>query len=78
MGDSFTSAKVLASHDGKATLVQSGNILAATFHPELSDDPTVHRHFLSMFSDPAADTCREQLEACVKCLADEAGRLRVC
>lgn len=41
MGDSFTSGKVLASHDGKATLVQSGNILAATFHPELSDESNI-------------------------------------
>jgi glutamine amidotransferase PdxT len=23
-------------------------LLAATFHPELTDDPTVHQHFLSM------------------------------
>jgi 5'-phosphate synthase pdxT subunit len=48
--------QVLARHDGKATLVQSGNILAATFHPELAGDPTVHRHFLSMIAAPAAHT----------------------
>jgi hypothetical protein len=44
--------EVLASYDGNATLVQSRNILAATFHPELSDDATVHRHFLSMIARP--------------------------
>jgi pyridoxal 5'-phosphate synthase pdxT subunit len=27
-------------------LVEQGNILAATFHPELTDDETVHRYFL--------------------------------
>jgi pyridoxal 5'-phosphate synthase pdxT subunit len=39
---------VLARHDGKPALVQKGNLLAATFHPELTDDPTVHQHFLSL------------------------------
>ncbi len=39
---------VLASHEGKPALVQQENILAATFHPELTDDSTVHQHFLSM------------------------------
>ena len=27
-------------------LVEQGNILAGTFHPELTDDQTVHRYFL--------------------------------
>jgi pyridoxal 5'-phosphate synthase pdxT subunit len=40
--------EVLATHDHHPTLVQNGNILAGTFHPELTDDPTVHKHFLSM------------------------------
>jgi 5'-phosphate synthase pdxT subunit len=39
---------VLASHEGKPALVQRENILAATFHPELTEDSTVHQHFLSM------------------------------
>jgi 5'-phosphate synthase pdxT subunit len=50
-----TSVEVLASYDGNATLVQSRNILAATFHPELSDDATVHRHFLSMIARPVLE-----------------------
>jgi glutamine amidotransferase PdxT len=29
-------------------LVQKANVLAATFHPELTSDPAVHRHFLNM------------------------------
>jgi 5'-phosphate synthase pdxT subunit len=46
--------RVLATQDHHPTLVQSGNILAATFHPELTDDPTVHKHFLSMVAAPVA------------------------
>ena len=38
----------LATRDGSPTLVQQGNILAATFHPELSEDTRVHQHFLEM------------------------------
>jgi 5'-phosphate synthase pdxT subunit len=40
--------EVLAEYAGKPTLVQKGRILAATFHPELTDDTTVHDHFLKM------------------------------
>ena len=39
---------VLARHEGKPALVEKGNVLAATFHPELTDDSTVHEHFLEM------------------------------
>ncbi|HUI51216.1 MAG TPA: pyridoxal 5'-phosphate synthase glutaminase subunit PdxT [Terriglobales bacterium] len=39
---------VLAEHEGKPALVEKGNVLAATFHPELTDDPTIHEHFLAM------------------------------
>ena len=44
---------VLATLDGSPTLVQKGHLLAATFHPELTDDPTVHQHFLSLVSNHA-------------------------
>jgi len=39
---------VLAEYAGKPALVQRDNILAATFHPELTDDTTVHEHFLGL------------------------------
>jgi 5'-phosphate synthase pdxT subunit len=39
---------VLAEYAGKPALVQRDNILAATFHPELTDDTTVHQHFLGL------------------------------
>jgi glutamine amidotransferase PdxT len=35
-------------------LVQKGRIMASTFHPELSDDPTVHQHFLTLASSSNA------------------------
>jgi pyridoxal 5'-phosphate synthase pdxT subunit len=40
--------KVLAKLDGNPTLVQKDKVLAATFHPELTSDTTVHRHFLKL------------------------------
>jgi len=42
--------KILAEYAGKPVLVQAKNLLAATFHPELTADPTVHAHFLQMVS----------------------------
>jgi len=40
--------KVLAEYAGKPALVERENIMAATFHPELTEDTTVHAHFLSL------------------------------
>jgi len=40
--------EVLAKDAAHPVLVQQGRILAATFHPELTNDPTVHRHFVEM------------------------------
>ena len=40
--------KILAEYAGKPALVQRENILAATFHPELTEDTTVHEHFLRL------------------------------
>ena len=38
--------RVLGRSDGLPVLVEQGHILAATFHPELTDDATIHRYFL--------------------------------
>jgi len=46
--------KVLAKFEGKPTLVQKGHILAATFHPELTGDTTVHAYFLKLASNGSA------------------------
>ena len=40
--------RVLAEFEGKPALVEQGHILAATFHPELTADTTVHEHFLQL------------------------------
>jgi len=40
--------EVLAEYAGKPALVQKGRIMAATFHPELTNDTTVHQHFLNL------------------------------
>jgi 5'-phosphate synthase pdxT subunit len=40
--------EVLANRDGDPVLVRSGHMLAATFHPELSDDRRVHQLFLDL------------------------------
>jgi len=39
--------KILGRAEGLPVLVEQANLLAATFHPELTDDPTIHRHFLA-------------------------------
>ncbi|HUL16449.1 MAG TPA: pyridoxal 5'-phosphate synthase glutaminase subunit PdxT [Terriglobales bacterium] len=40
--------EVLAEFGGNPVLVQNGNIMAATFHPELTSDSTVHGRFLAL------------------------------
>lgn len=40
--------EVLAERDGFPVLVEQGNVMAATFHPELSEDRRVHRRFVDL------------------------------
>lgn len=40
--------EVLASESSDPVLVRQGKIMAATFHPELSDDTRVHQAFLDL------------------------------
>jgi len=40
--------EVLAERDGFPVLVRQGRLLAATFHPELSNDDRVHRFFVNI------------------------------
>ena len=44
--------ETLAEHKGRPVLVRLGNILLATFHPELSGSDAVHRFFIQMISGP--------------------------
>ena len=38
--------EVLAEHEGHIVAAQQGNLMATTFHPELTGDPRVHRYFV--------------------------------
>jgi pyridoxal 5'-phosphate synthase pdxT subunit len=40
--------EVLAERDGFPVLVEQGHIMAATFHPELSQDRRVHQRFVDL------------------------------
>lgn len=42
--------QVLAEDSGDPVLVRERNILASTFHPELTEDPTIHEYFVKMAS----------------------------
>ena len=39
---------VLSSEDGAITAAREANMLVTSFHPEVTDDLTVHSYFLSM------------------------------
>jgi 5'-phosphate synthase pdxT subunit len=44
-------AEIIARlEDGTVVAVRQGNLLAAAFHPELTDDPRFHLYFLDMVS----------------------------
>jgi 5'-phosphate synthase pdxT subunit len=40
--------EVLAKSEGNPVLVRQGRILIATFHPELTSDPTIHEYLLRL------------------------------
>jgi 5'-phosphate synthase pdxT subunit len=40
--------ETLARHGDEPVLTRQGSVLAGTFHPELTDDPAVHRYFCHM------------------------------
>jgi pyridoxal 5'-phosphate synthase pdxT subunit len=43
--------EVIATEGNDPVAVRQGKIMAATFHPELSDDPRVHQAFLALISN---------------------------
>jgi len=43
--------EILARRDNDPVLIRSGRVLAATFHPELSDDRRVHQLFLDLVNE---------------------------
>jgi len=40
------SVKTLAAYQSDTVMARSENILVASFHPELTDDPRIHRYFI--------------------------------
>ena len=40
--------EVLATHDGAPVMVRQDNLLASSFHPEMTGDGRVHELFLSL------------------------------
>jgi pyridoxal 5'-phosphate synthase pdxT subunit len=40
--------RVLAKDEGHPVLIEQGRIMAATFHPELTEDTTIHERFLKI------------------------------
>ena len=38
--------EILAEHGGVTVAARQGDLLATTFHPELTGDPRIHRYFL--------------------------------
>ena len=46
--------EVLARRGDDPVLVRQGSVMAATFHPELSDDPCVHAEFLKLVKNGTA------------------------
>ncbi len=47
--------ETLASQDGQPVLVRQGNLLASSFHPELTSDRRVHEYFLKMVDGHKAE-----------------------
>jgi pyridoxal 5'-phosphate synthase pdxT subunit len=45
--------EVLATHDGVPVLVRQGNVLVASFHPELTGDARVHELFVDHIASQA-------------------------
>jgi len=48
--------EVIATDGDDPVLVLQGKTLAATFHPELSDDRRIHRFFLDLITDERRTT----------------------
>lgn len=47
--------EVLAIYEGKFIAVKENNILVTAFHPELTDDTSVHKYFIKIIKDSKKD-----------------------
>lgn len=43
--------EALSTHNGEMVTARQGHLLAASFHPELTDDDQLHRYFVDMVRD---------------------------
>jgi 5'-phosphate synthase pdxT subunit len=50
----WNSTEVWSEYKGTIIGAKKGNILALTFHPELSNDLRIHEYFLKMMADGGA------------------------
>jgi 5'-phosphate synthase pdxT subunit len=55
IAETGAAVEVLARREGFPVLVRQGQLLAATFHPELSEDRRVHRFFVELVKTFRAD-----------------------
>ncbi len=46
INESSKNVRVLFRHDERPVFVEQGNLIASTFHPELTDSDVFHRYFL--------------------------------
>jgi len=53
--------RVLTSYEESPVLVRQGNVLAASFHPELTGDLRIHRYFLKI-----AEAAGQRIEECAE------------
>jgi pyridoxal 5'-phosphate synthase pdxT subunit len=53
IADAGPEVEVLGRLEGEPVLVREGRVLAASFHPELTDDTRVHERFLELVSEEA-------------------------
>jgi len=54
--------EIVATEDKDPVLVRKGKTLAATFHPELSDDTRVHKYFLDLVAKDGKNQAEEALD----------------
>jgi pyridoxal 5'-phosphate synthase pdxT subunit len=54
------SVEILAERNAKPVLVQQGNVIAATFHPELTNDTAIHRRFVELVEKRAGKNMKQE------------------
>ncbi len=55
--------EVLSSYEGHPVAVREGSVLAAAFHPELTEDPRFHAIFMAMITSARERAAKTEEEA---------------